>query len=129
MLATLDRTDELLVICGLDVPTLKNVRLALQTLEMLSFPATRIKFILNRANTKVGLSKREVEGALKVAIYAEVPSDRAVPVSVNRGTPAVLSDPGSDFSKAMTSIAKGLVAPEPKKSAKQSRKRLSLARG
>jgi pilus assembly protein CpaE len=128
MLATLDRTDELLVICGLDVPTLKNVRLALQTLEMLSFPASRIKFILNRANTKVGLSKREVESALKVAIYAEVPSDRSVPVSVNRGTPAVISDAGSDFSKAMTAIAKGLVAPEPKKAAKQARKRLSLAR-
>ena len=27
MLATLDRTDELLLLCGLDVPTLKNVRL------------------------------------------------------------------------------------------------------
>jgi pilus assembly protein CpaE len=128
MLATLDRTDELLVICGLDVPTLKNVRLALQTLEMLSFPASRIKFVLNRANTKVGLSKREVESALKVAVYAEVPSDRAVPVSVNRGTPAVISDPGSDFSKAMAAIAKGLVAPEPKRAAKQARKRLSLAR-
>ena len=38
MLATLDRTDELLMLCGLDVPTLKNVRLALQTLELLSFP-------------------------------------------------------------------------------------------
>ena len=55
MLATLDRTDELLVVCGLDVPTLKNVRLALQTLELLSFPASRIRFVLNRANTKVGL--------------------------------------------------------------------------
>jgi pilus assembly protein CpaE len=33
VLATLDRTDQLLVLCGLDVPTLKNVRLALQTLE------------------------------------------------------------------------------------------------
>ena len=43
MLATLDRTDELLVLCGLDVPTLKNVRLALQTLELLSFPASRIR--------------------------------------------------------------------------------------
>jgi pilus assembly protein CpaE len=96
---------------------------------MLSFPATRIKFILNRANTKVGLSKREVESALKVAVHAEVPSDRAVPVSVNRGTPAVLSDPGSDFSKAMIGIAKGLVAPEPKSSPKQARKRLSMARG
>ena len=41
MLATLDRTDELLLVCGLDVPTLKNVRLALQTLELLSFPAQR----------------------------------------------------------------------------------------
>ena len=28
MLATLDRTDELLLLCGLDVPTIKNVRLA-----------------------------------------------------------------------------------------------------
>src|SRR5262249_18025742 len=31
MLATLDRTDELLLLCSLDVPTLKNLRLAWQT--------------------------------------------------------------------------------------------------
>jgi pilus assembly protein CpaE len=129
MLATLDRTDELLIICGLDVPTLKNVRLALQTLELLSFPSNRIKFVLNRANTKVGLSKREVESALKVTITAEVPSDRAVPVSVNRGTPAVLADPGSDFAKAMIALAK-TIAPvgDAKAKAKQPRKRMSLAR-
>jgi pilus assembly protein CpaE len=114
MLATLDRTDELLIVCGLDVPTLKNVRLALQTLELLSFPSSRIKFVLNRANTKVGLSKREVESALKVTMSAEVPSDRSVPVSVNRGTPAVLSDPGSDFSKALASLAKTIVPVEQK---------------
>jgi pilus assembly protein CpaE len=36
MLATLDRTDELLLLSSLDVPTLKNLRLALQTLELLS---------------------------------------------------------------------------------------------
>ena len=38
MLATLDRTDELLMLCGLDVPTLKNVRLSMQTLELLCSP-------------------------------------------------------------------------------------------
>jgi Flp pilus assembly CpaE family ATPase len=81
MLSTLDRTDELLVVCGLDVPTLKNVRLALQTLELLSFPSSRIRYVLNRANTKVGLSKHEVESALKVTVDAEVPSDRVVPIS------------------------------------------------
>ena len=126
MLSTLDRTDELLIVCGLDVPTLKNVKLALQTLELLSFPSSRIKFVLNRANTKVGLSKREVEGALKVEVTAEVPSDRAVPVSVNRGTAAVLADPGSDFAKAMTALAKAIGPSESK--SKNSRKRLSLAR-
>ena len=89
MLATLDRTDELLMVCGLDVPTLKNVRLSLQTLELLSFPASRIRFVLNRANSKVGMKKNEVEGALDVKIGFEVPSDRAVPLGVNRGAPPV----------------------------------------
>ena len=101
MLATLDRTDELLVLCGLDVPTLKNVRLALQTLELLSFPSRRIRYVLNRANSKVGLNKREVEDALKVTVHASIPSDRIVPIAVNRGTPAVLSEPGSEFAQGV----------------------------
>jgi pilus assembly protein CpaE len=125
MLATLDRTDELLVICGLDVPTLKNVRLAMQTLELLSFPKSRIRFVLNRANTKVGLSKREVESALKVEITVEIPSDRGVPISVNQGNPAVLADPGCDFSKALMALSRSLVT---KPEAKRSKRRMSLAR-
>ena len=125
MLATLDRTDDLLVLCGLDVPTLKNVRLALQTLELLSFPKSRIRFILNRANTKVGLSKREVESALKVTINIEVPSDRAVPLSVNQGNPAVLANPSCDFAKAITALSRTLV---PQQKAPGRKRRLSLAR-
>jgi pilus assembly protein CpaE len=125
MLATLDRTDELLVVCGLDVPTLKNVRLALQTLELLSFPSARIRFVLNRANMKVGLTTHEVEAALKVTITAEIPSDRAVPISVNRGQPAVLSDPGCDFSKAIAALAKTILPADAKP---KRRRRMSLAK-
>ena len=130
MLATLDRTDELLMLCGLDVPTLKNVRLALQTLELLSFPTTRIKFVLNRANTKVGLSKREVENALKVSIDVELPSDRAVPVCVNQGNPVVLADAGCEFARSLTSLARSIGPNQQSKAKKQqgSRRRLSLAR-
>src|SRR4051812_752954 len=111
MLATLDRTDELLMICGLDVPTLKNVRLSLQTLELLSFPQSRIRFVLNRADSKVGLKQREVESALGVKIGCEVPSERAVPVSVNRGNPAVISDPGCDFARSMRELGSTLFPP------------------
>ena len=111
MLATLDRSDELLMLCGLDVPTLKNVRLSLQTLELLSFPASRIRFVLNRANSKVGMKKKEVEGALDITIGFEIPSDRAVPLGVNKGAPPAISDTGSDFAKAIRAVAKALVAP------------------
>ncbi len=114
MLATLDRTDELLLLCTLDVPTLKNLRLALQTLELLSFPKERIRIVLNRANSKVGMKPSEVEGALGLKVRFEVPSDRAVPISVNRGNPVVLAEDGADVSRAIKEMAKGLF-PEPKK--------------
>jgi pilus assembly protein CpaE len=121
MLATLDRTDELLLVCGLDVPTLKNVRLALQTLELLAFPTNRIRVVLNRANTKVGMKRSEVEGALAVKVRFEMPSDRAVPIAVNRGNPAVLAESGADFSKAIRDMAKGL---QPVEAAKAQKRRM-----
>jgi pilus assembly protein CpaE len=119
MLATLDRTDELLLVCGLDVPTLKNVRLALQTLELLAFPSNRIRIVLNRANSKVGMKRNEVEGALEIKVRFEVPSDRAVPIAVNRGNPAVLAESGADFSKAIRDMAKGLQPVEAAKAQKR----------
>jgi pilus assembly protein CpaE len=109
MLATLDQTDDLLLVCGLDVPTIKNVRLSLQTLELLSFPPERVRVVLNRANSNVGMKKGEVEAALETKIRFEVPSDRAVPLAVNRSNPAVLSDPKSDFSRALREMAKTLL--------------------
>src|SRR6266542_3063295 len=126
MLATLDRTDELLLLCSLDVPTLKNLRLALQTLDLLSFPKSRIKIVLNRSNSKVGMKPNEVEGALGMKVSFEVPSDRAVPLSVNRGNPVVLDEEGADVSKAIRQMAKGLF---PVEEAKAGRRRLVPAFG
>ena len=119
MLATLDRTDELLLLCGLDVPTLKNVRLALQTLELLSFQPDRIRVVLNRANSKVGMKPGEVEGALDVKVRFEIPSDRAVPLSVNRGNPAVLAEAKGDFARAIRTMAKTLAPAEAEKADKR----------
>ncbi|MHB8642637.1 MAG: AAA family ATPase [Gaiellaceae bacterium] len=128
MLATLDRTDELLVLCGLDVPTLKNVRLALQTLALLSFPASRIRYVMNRANSNVGLKTHEVESALKVKVSHELPLDRAVQVCVNRGEAVVLAEPRADFSKAIAALAKEIAPPVASGSKVQRKRLLSFAR-
>jgi pilus assembly protein CpaE len=128
MLATLDRTDELLLLSSLDVPTLKNLRLALQTLELLSFPKQRIRIVLNRSNSKVGMKQNEVESALGMKVRFEVPSDRAVPLAVNRGKPVVLDEEGADVSRAIRSMAKNLFPAE--ETAKKQRRLLpAFARG
>jgi len=126
MLATLDRTDELFLLCGLDVPTLKNVKLSLQTLEMLSFPRDRIRIVLNRANSKVGMKPSEVEDALGMKIRHQLPSDRAVPLGVNKGKPVVLGDEDSDFSRALRDLAKS-VLPKPEAPKKRGLLRLAKA--
>jgi pilus assembly protein CpaE len=128
MLATLDSTDELLLVCGLDVPTIKNVRLSLQTLELLSFPTERIRVVLNRANSNVGMKRGEVEAALEQRVRYEVPSDRAVPLAVNRGNPAVVSDPKADFSRAVREMAKSLQPVEPAQSKKKGWRSKSMAK-
>ena len=120
MLATLDQSDDLLLVCGLDVPTIKNVRLSLQTLQLLSFPIERVRVVLNRANSNVGMKKGEVEAALETKIRFEVPSDRVVPLAVNRSNPAVLSDPKSDFGRAVREMAKTLL---PAKAAENGKRR------
>jgi pilus assembly protein CpaE len=128
MLATLDRTDELLLVCGLEVPTIKNVRLSLQTLELLSFPPNRIRVILNRANSNVGLKRSEVEAALETKVSFELPSDRAVPLSVNRGQPAVLAEPGCDFARAIKEMAGAIAKPHAERAATRRRWIPSLAK-
>src|SRR5258708_15690886 len=113
MLATLDRTDELLLLCSLDVPTLKNLRLALQTLDLLSFPKQRVRIVLNRSNSKVGMKPNEVEGALGMKVRFEVPSDRAGPLAVNRGNPVLPPEENADAPNAISPSAKALFfAPE-----------------
>ena len=122
MLATLDRTDELLLLCSLDVPTLKNLRLALQTLDLLSFPKSRVKIVLNRSNSKVGMKPNEVEGALGMKVRFEVPSDRAVPLAVNRGNPVVLAEESADVSRAIKSMAKEMFRPAKEEAAGRKRR-------
>jgi pilus assembly protein CpaE len=119
MLATLDQTDELLLLTSMDVPTLKNVRLSMHTLELLSFPENRVRIILNRATDKVGMKQRDVESALERKIAHSLPQDRAVKIAVNRGQPVVLADSGADFSRAMRELAKTILPQEPKKTSKQ----------
>jgi pilus assembly protein CpaE len=108
VLAALDRTDALLLLTAPDVPTMKNVRLALQTLDLLSFPAERTRIVLNRASARIGFRSPQVATVLEREVAFELPEDETVAIAVNRGTPAVLFKPNSPFSTALTAAAAAL---------------------
>ncbi|PZS32333.1 MAG: MinD/ParA family protein [Pseudonocardiales bacterium] len=101
VLAAFDASDVLALIATLDVPALKNLKLTLETLDLLNYPREKWRVLLNRADSKVGLSLADVENTLRVPISAQIPSSRDVPASVNRGVPLVLDAPGHAVSSAI----------------------------
>jgi pilus assembly protein CpaE len=128
VLTTFDRTDDLLLVTAPDVPSMKNVRLTLQTLELLSFPTERIRIVLNRASSRVGFRAGQVAAVLERAVEFELPEEDAVLVGVNRGVPAVLAKRQGPFGSAVGELAAGLDRhPAPAKPARTGR-RLSLGR-
>ncbi len=109
VLAAFDRADHCVLLTTLDIPALKNLKITLETLEMLAYPQERWHVVLNRADSKVGLSPHDVERTLRSSITVQIPSSRAVPASINRGVPLVLDQPTHAVSVAVRRLADALV--------------------
>ena len=84
-----------MLVAGMDIPNIKNVKIGLQTLRLLNTPMEKLLLVLNRANSKVKLDIGEVERTLQLNADALIPSDVVVPQSVNKGEPVVLHSPKS----------------------------------
>jgi len=110
MLATLDSTDDLILVSVPEVPTLKNAFLTLRTLDLLSFPSERIRVTVNRRNLRAGLSKKDIEETLDHKVVYELPDDIAVQRGLNMGNATVVVERNSDFSKSLTSMVESLAA-------------------
>jgi pilus assembly protein CpaE len=101
VLSAFDRSDVVALIATLDIPALKNLKLTLETLDLIGYPRERLRIVLNRADSKVGLALSEVEKTLKTQISSQIPSSRDVPASTNRGVAIVTDDPKSPVSIAI----------------------------
>jgi pilus assembly protein CpaE len=116
LLSLLERADVILQVVDMDLPSVKNAKLALETLRLLKFPTSKVKLVLNRSNAKARLDDKEIEGALKMSIAAAIPSDGAVAASMNEGRPVVESAPKSRVAKGFESVAELIVGPVPEPS-------------
>ena len=136
-LCALDRSDMIVLVGTLDIPSLKALKLATSTLDMLNFPKATWKFVLNRADGKVGLTSDEYEKTLDLKADCSLVSSREVLAAVNRGEALVSAYPGHPNSKALVAFSRNVTdtlgavadgAADPS-SRKSSGSRLRLRRG
>jgi pilus assembly protein CpaE len=105
VLGLIEISDDVLLVAGMDIPNIKNVKIGLQTLRLLNTPMSKLRLVLNRANSKVKLDVGEVERTLQVKADCLIPSDVVVPQSVNKGAPVVLDAPKSGVARAIEQLA------------------------
>jgi pilus assembly protein CpaE len=105
VLAACDLSSALILIATLDIPAVKNLRVAIDTLDILGSPKDARIIVLNRADTKVGLRADDVVSAIKTPIAISIPNSLTVPASVNRGIPVLLDDPRGPVSVAIRELA------------------------
>ena len=89
----------------LDSLSLKNTKLGLETLDLMGYEGGNVSLVLNRADSRVGITPDDVAAIVGTSPDVSIPSDRDIPVSVNGGTPIVLAKGRSDAAKAFRNLA------------------------
>jgi pilus assembly protein CpaE len=107
-LALLEAADDVLLVASMDIPSVKNLKIGMQALDLIAIAGPKLRLVLNRANTQVKLDVREVEHVLGLRAAFPVPYDLAVPLSINAGVPVVMHDPRCAASRAFDHIARTL---------------------
>ena len=110
VLQAVAESDTIAFIVALDVPSVKDARLGLQAFELLQLPMESVLLVLNRADSKVHLAVNDLERALEMRVELALPSEAAVPQSVNQGVPLMLEYPKSRFASSITQLSSMILA-------------------
>jgi pilus assembly protein CpaE len=110
VISAIDASTHAVVLGMLDTLSLKNTRLGLETLELMGYERDRTVLVLNRADSRVGITDDDVMRIVGRRPEIRVPSAVEITRSVNEGSPIVLSKPKSEAAHAFQRLVEALVA-------------------
>ena len=105
VIAAIDSSSNVCLVGMLDSLSLKNTKLGLETLELMGYDPDRISLVLNRADTRVGISHEDVDAVIGRAPSIHVPSDREIPISINEGVPIVMAQERAEATRSFQALA------------------------
>ena len=105
VIASIDSSSHLVVVGMLDALSLKDTKLGLETLELMGYDSERIRLVLNRADSSVGITRADAEAILGRTPDIFVPSDREIPRATTDAQPIVIANERSDAARAFFALA------------------------
>jgi len=108
-LGLLDVSDDILALLTLEITNIKNIRLFLEVADQLGYPSGKIKLVLNRADSALGIRVSDVEHSIGRHIDETIVSDgRSVVYALNRGVPFITSNREAQVSQDILRLARSL---------------------
>jgi pilus assembly protein CpaE len=105
-LAILDVADTVLTVLSLEITSIKNMRLFLEVAEQLGYEQNKVKLVLNRADSSLGIRVTDVENSIGRKVDHTIVSDgRSVVYALNRGVPFFLSNRETQVSQDILRLA------------------------
>jgi pilus assembly protein CpaE len=105
VIATIDVSSDICMVGMLDSLSLKNTKLGLETLDLMGYETDHVSLVLNRADSRVGITPDDVSTIVGRGPDVAIPSDREIPRSINEGTPIVAARPQSGAARAFRALA------------------------
>jgi pilus assembly protein CpaE len=108
-LAILDSADVVLTMLSLEITSIKNMRLFLEVAEQLGYDQDKVKLVLNRADSSLGIRVTDVESSIGRKVDHTIVSDgRSVVYALNRGVPFFLSNREAQVSQDILRLAQAV---------------------
>jgi pilus assembly protein CpaE len=89
----------------MEMPSIKNLKLVIETLKALNIPPKKLEFVLNKSDIDSGLNLFDVEKSLGKRFTTFIPSSPKVSISINKGVPIVMEDENDPASAAILRLS------------------------
>jgi pilus assembly protein CpaE len=98
-LSAVEISTDLMLVCDLSVSSVRGLRKVIDTFDQLEMIRPTRHFILNRADSRVGVTVDDASAVVGIPVTVAIPSARDVPLSMNQGVPVIEAAPRTQVAR------------------------------
>ncbi len=108
-LSGLEVADEIWLVLGMDIPSIKNTKLSLDILQNLNY-SHKVKIILNRYDKKSSISLKDIENSINLKVdYTISNEEQPFITALNKGIPLIEAYPKANASEEIRKIVEKII--------------------